>query len=316
VVVLEDREHTVRRHAPAGRLEAESALHVVPAVVPSSGAGGLEVDLLALVLSDVPDEQVACLPVEGEPPRIAQPVGPDLGTGSGHSHEGVAGRNGVGQGAVHVEPQDLAQERAQILSVLVRIPTAAAVTRSDVEVAVRAELELPAVVVVVDRMRDGQEDHARSRVRLVGIGRGDVVAREHVVAVQVRVIDVEQPVRLVGGVERGAQQPFLAEGLEVHQRADREERVLQELRAVVHQDPSGLQREEEAAAAVSRVRDPDGIVQVAAGHEGLEHDRLCAHDGGRPHEQGQAHQDRAGSVHRVASRREFSVAGTRAASRS
>src|SRR2546427_11156549 len=60
--------------------ERVDAAHPVPAVVLAAlRGGGLEVDFLPDVLTDVGDVEVARLPVEGEGPRVADAVGPDLG---------------------------------------------------------------------------------------------------------------------------------------------------------------------------------------------------------------------------------------------
>ncbi len=55
----------------------------------------------------------------------------------------------IGNAAVHVDAQHLAQQHAGILRAVLRIAAAAAVAQADVEVAVGAKLELAAVVVGV-----------------------------------------------------------------------------------------------------------------------------------------------------------------------
>jgi hypothetical protein len=56
------------------------AAHLVPAVILAALArGGLEVDLLPVVLADVGDEEVARLAVERERPGIGDAESPDLG---------------------------------------------------------------------------------------------------------------------------------------------------------------------------------------------------------------------------------------------
>ena len=62
---------------------------------------------------------------------------------------------------VDVDPQELAEERLEALGTVARVAGAAAVARPDVEVAVGAEGEHPAVVVR-ERLADPQEHRRRS----------------------------------------------------------------------------------------------------------------------------------------------------------
>src|SRR5207248_683612 len=74
-----------------------------PAPVLAALAGGLEVDLLARVLADVADVQIAGLAIEGHAVGVAQAVVP--------GHAGQAGGGHAGA-AVGVEAQDAAVEAA------------------------------------------------------------------------------------------------------------------------------------------------------------------------------------------------------------
>jgi hypothetical protein len=72
--------------------------HPVPPVVLSPrGIGRLDIDLLPRALADVPDPEVAGLSVERVPPRIAQPVGPDLGSCVGATDERIVLGDPVGE---------------------------------------------------------------------------------------------------------------------------------------------------------------------------------------------------------------------------
>ena len=97
---------------------------------------------------------------------------------------------------------------------------AAAVARCDVEVAVRPELELTAIVVP-DGVRDRQHDPSR-RFRHIGI-RGAAVLRDRQLARRVlrRVIDVEAPARRV--VRREGHREETALATREHERRDVEE---------------------------------------------------------------------------------------------
>jgi len=163
VVILEDREGQGPVVAVRRGVEALASLHPAPPVVDAPRtAGRLEVHLLPAALADVGDEQVPGEAVEAEAPRVTQPEGPDL------VPERVAGGH-VRRRAVHVETQELPQERAEVLRIVPGIPAAPAVADTDVEVAVGAELELAAVVVAEAGMRDGEQDQRGAGVREVGI---------------------------------------------------------------------------------------------------------------------------------------------------
>ena len=123
------------------------------AVSPCPAAG--EVDLLELALSDVADPQIARGAIEREPPRISEPVRPDL-VATGAVDERVARRNRVRlavRGRDRADPQDLPQQGGDRLAVaparvaVAFVVGAPAVAEPDVERAVRAEGDLAAVVI-------------------------------------------------------------------------------------------------------------------------------------------------------------------------
>lgn len=89
-------------------------------------------------------------------------------------------------------------------------PPGAAVSHPNIKVAVRPELEL-APVVVGERLRDVEEDCRRGRVDHVWV-RGNRVAGDHRVSVEIGVVDVNETVRNIVRVENDAQQPALASG--------------------------------------------------------------------------------------------------------
>ena len=146
---------------------------------------GDHVDLLPAILPDVGDVQVARLAIERIAPRIAQPArdGLDLGP----------------PGLLHVEPQHLRQERVGILAVPVRIVRPAAVAQPDVQLAVGAEDEV-AAVVVVERLLDVEQLALVIRA---------IVLDDARVAFAIGVVDVEAPVLGELGMKREAEQPLL-----------------------------------------------------------------------------------------------------------
>jgi hypothetical protein len=103
-------------------------------------------------LAHIGDVEVAQPAVEARPPRIAQAKCKYLVVGSGQSYERTVGRHGVvalgiaGKVvAIHVEPQDLAE---QAVEVLCTPQCAAAITGRGIEIAVGSEAE-PAGLVVL-----------------------------------------------------------------------------------------------------------------------------------------------------------------------
>ena len=220
-------------------LEAVHSFKHIPAVIFSSGACcRLEVDFFPGVLTHIGDEKITRLAVEGETPGIAHAVCPDLVQCVRVAHEWVIRWHGVvairvaGETiAVNVHTQDLAQPGLEILSVLLRVAAAAAVAQSDVQVAIRAKGDLPAVVVG-KRLRLSQDRVSRIGIADVWILRRNCVASHHGVARVVRVIDVEEAVIGVVGVESQAEQALLA--ATAHQVGDIQERGGQD--CAVNQD--------------------------------------------------------------------------------
>jgi hypothetical protein len=156
VRVVEDRVGEAARGRAHSRWirVGDETLPAVPAVVGAGSADDArrrtrgDVDLLASVLPYVGDHHVASRSIEGEAPGIAQPVGPNL-LAIRRPGEGIAGRDRVGRdlARMRVDAKDLAQQFFGVLAVFEGISAAAAVAERDVEVTVRAELELAAVVV-------------------------------------------------------------------------------------------------------------------------------------------------------------------------
>ena len=101
-------------------------------------------------------------------------------------------RYGCGPRRGGLDPEHLAQERAERLTVPLRVAAAAPVAETDVEVAVGPEDEIAAVVVVVGLV-DEQHLLARGRDGAVALHR---VPHDPRIPVDVRVVHVEvSPVR-------------------------------------------------------------------------------------------------------------------------
>ena len=204
---------------------------------------GDEIDSLVSVLPHVAAPQIARRKINGEAPRIAQTDGPHFGADAGgidrdivearRAEVGIVRRNPVGGIAgveedarqmvwldaagffVHINARD-ARKKAVVnaLRVILRIVLVAAVPQRNVEITVRAEVQV-AAVVVVGRVRLLEQHHLRRGVGGVGISRRHREARQPFVGHAVGrhgIIEVKIIARRKSRMEREAQQPLLAPG--------------------------------------------------------------------------------------------------------
>ena len=198
------------------------ALAVAPAVVAPAAAGRLEVDLLPRILADVADEHRArAAPrrvVEAPAPGVAQAEAPDLGEDAGPPDERVRRRHvvalGIAVGHRDVDAEHLAEQRPRILRAVHRIVARSAVAHADVEIPVRPEREV-AAVVVGERLRDDAlavrppEIEPRRRIGAERIGRRAPEPRDDRVGLQVDEVDEDAAARRVIGREREPEQSLL-----------------------------------------------------------------------------------------------------------
>src|SRR6266851_6937859 len=103
-----------RRASGVASDAAERPLHDLPAVVlPARARTRLKIDLLPRALSYIEDVEIPRQPVEGEPPGVAQPLGPDLIERQARTRKRVGRRDPVKRGGVDVlvdvDAQNLAQ---------------------------------------------------------------------------------------------------------------------------------------------------------------------------------------------------------------
>src|SRR5207247_10596870 len=82
-----------------------------------------------MVLPHVGDVEIAGLAIERKPPRIAEPVRPDLGRERRVARAGIVRRDRVAARATHIEPQQLAEQRVLVLSLAIRITAPSPVPR-------------------------------------------------------------------------------------------------------------------------------------------------------------------------------------------
>ncbi len=230
----------------------ERPLHDLPTVVLSSAARtGLKVDLLANALSDVSDVKVSGLAVEGEPPRVAQALGPDFPARRRGCRERIRRRDSVERRTsgvrVDIQAKDLPEQDVVSLRAAVWALRRAAVSDSGIQVPIGSELQLAAVMVGIGRIRNRQQHNAARRIGPVRLRARAPVTRDHQVPRPVRVGDEEQS---VGGVVRvkgdGEQSAFPAAGDSAR---DVEKRGTQNARSLPDHDPSIGQREKEPGIA-------------------------------------------------------------------
>jgi hypothetical protein len=91
------------------------------------------------------------------------------------------------RGRIHVHPQDLPEQRAEVLGVSFRVALCSTIPGREVEVVVRPEEQLPSVVVPRLPVRDRQQRAAARRVGAVGLRPGSAVLIELEVSRVVRV---------------------------------------------------------------------------------------------------------------------------------
>src|SRR5262245_52854052 len=133
VVVFEDRVGRHAHRALHGTVEDRRAFLGLPAVIAAGDAGRLEIHLLARPLADVGDEQVAGLAVERDAPGIAHAERPDLAARARRADERIAGSRRAWRAVDLADADDLAEQRAEVLAVVVRIAAAAAVADAGIE---------------------------------------------------------------------------------------------------------------------------------------------------------------------------------------
>ncbi len=185
-----------------------------PQLIGPLPVGPGDIDLVEAALADVGDDEMAVAPIEGEAPGIAQPERPDEVGARRRAREGIAGRDGmVGRRLgmmVDVQPQHLPEQVVDVLSAALRVAPAAAVPQAEIEIAVRAERDVAAVVVGVG-LRDDQQDGLALRIRAIGVERGTLEPREHARAVSRAGVAHEEPAVLgVARMEGEAQEPPFA----------------------------------------------------------------------------------------------------------
>ncbi len=164
-----------------------------------------------VLCADVVDEDPPAAGLHGKRERVAQADGPD---GPVHAGGRVEERIVRRDCAVRVDPQHLAQQVVQRL----RIGGHGVLADGDVQLAIRAEVQRPAVVVRGGEVVEVQELHLAPRNDDIAVGReaADAVVDRRRAG---RVVDIHELIGCEVGIEGQTQQAALAGG--VH--AQREE---------------------------------------------------------------------------------------------
>ena len=241
------------RGGMVGRV-VEGAFVAVPAEVgPAAGVAGPVVDLFALPFAHVGQVHVAVQRVNGNTPRVAQALHPQL-IAAIVAHPRIVARDRVAAGDaavrrraacwVHINAQHGAEDGVAPLGVVVGVAGHAprvirirpAVAGGDVEIAVRPKGQVAGVVdgaqvarAILVRLALEEQRLKSLGVDLVGVGGADGHARDRQGARR-SVGEVDVGIGRIVGVERQAQKALLevvlvAVGAQLHQMARVHERL-------------------------------------------------------------------------------------------
>ena len=219
-------------------------------------------------LADVGDVEHAGHAVEGEAPRIAQSPGPHFRRKRSISENGIVRRDTVGAivGIVNVDAQDGPQQRRAILTGAHRVVGPATIANADIQIAVRAEGHVPAVVIGVG-LADSQY-HARiGAISTVGIIIADAEFSHArgVVGRRGGVVHIEQAVLGKIGMEGQPQQAALritAEYVLAGDIAQVNERRAEALAVAYDVDAPALLDDELASAAIVGMCDLQRVAEA------------------------------------------------------
>ena len=227
--------------------EAGRSLDDWPPQVPATTSQWEDVHLFPLLQTHVGHDHR--LGVDGEPPRVAQPIGPHLGRTTAIDEGVVLGdriRKAIGRPAIDIDPGDGGEQGSRVLALRRSVGP---VPKRDPEVPVRPEEDHPAVVPDVGAvLRLGEVDEETLRAG-VGPATLRVVLGEPPVPRSVDVVDEQPPVLLESGV-KGESEQTLFDPVGGDPVADVEERLGD--KTFVADDPDGagaLDDEEPAVAA-------------------------------------------------------------------
>src|SRR5690606_7734919 len=131
---------------------AVRSLFQVPAEIEAPLTSRKQGRLFDVTLSDIRNIEIAGFAIERESPGIAETQRPDFPTSAICADKRIVVRYAICERiatCVDIDSQDLAQERAEVLTVPLRVSTAAPIAQPDVEIAIRPEEEQTDIVVRV-----------------------------------------------------------------------------------------------------------------------------------------------------------------------
>ena len=109
---------------------------------------------------------------------------------------------------IHVNTQHFAQQGLQVLTIPKWIASRSAISKTNVEVAIRTESQSAAVMIDV-RLIDVQQIHFTGWVSTVRVIRRYVKACDNRIPIQICVIDIEQAILGISGMEGQPKQTLL-----------------------------------------------------------------------------------------------------------
>src|ERR1044072_1774525 len=231
VVIFIDGGYQLAFISAIGHIEFMVAFHDTPAVV---AAFYDDVYFFIFVLAYITRKKLFGALVKRDAPGVAQAIGPYVRAYAVAANKGIVFRHRVWI-AVYVYPYDLTQQGVEVLSITdsaVLISTAATIAQGNVEVAVRAEHHVAAIVVGLWLLYLHHYSF-RGRICQVGISGGNsefgnsafmiaafCIRRHAVVHIKFPVLfelrmkgDAQQAAFIVGGVDLYHFSAYIQEGL-------------------------------------------------------------------------------------------------------
>ena len=146
MVMFDNRRHDRRRPAFGIRVKRVCAFLHAPAVI---AAPAHQLDHFPQILSHIAHPGLPRHRIKAKPPGIAKTVGPDLTARARHVNEWVVFRDRIvaaRTGVLDIEPHHHREQVVNALAAVSPVRTSRAVTRSDVEIAIRTDDRLAAIV--------------------------------------------------------------------------------------------------------------------------------------------------------------------------
>ena len=263
--------------AALGQTIGKLAFVAVPAKVQTAGfTCWVQVNLLLLILTDIPDPKIATLAVKTETPGIAQPPVPDFWLGILLPDKWVVGRQMVGARRPYLDSQNFAQPGRQILASPQRVAAAAPIPQPNIQSAVGPKDNQPTVVIGVGLVAQ-QDAFFAARVGQIGVS-GHTKTCHHRVKpivdalvasfglhqIFVAMVVVDQKIACVGVLWRkgDAQQPSFAVAADPI--GDVEKRLFAYAASLNNFDPPSLLDHKESPRPIPRMGEVNRLVETCS----------------------------------------------------